>query len=25
VADDKANGTTNANGKTWIDYDSNYS
>ena len=25
VADDKANGTTNANGKTWIDYDSNNS
>jgi hypothetical protein len=25
VADDAANGTTNASGKTWIDYDSNYS
>tara|TARA_R100000152_G_C6655431_1_gene95852 strand:- start:85 stop:471 length:387 start_codon:yes stop_codon:yes gene_type:complete len=25
VADDLANGTSNANGKTWIDYDSNYS
>ena len=24
-ADDHANGTTNAAGKTWIDYDSNYS
>ena len=25
VADDEANGTSNAAGKTWIDYDSNYS
>ena len=25
VKDDEANGTTNAEGKTWIDYDSNYS
>ena len=25
VADDLANGTSNANGKTWINYDSNYS
>ena len=25
VADDANNGTTNAVGKTWIDYDSNYS
>ena len=25
VADDAANGTNNAEGKTWIDYDSNYS
>jgi hypothetical protein len=25
VADDANNGTTNAEGKTWIDYDSNYS
>jgi len=25
VADDLANGTTNADGKTWINYDSNYS
>jgi hypothetical protein len=25
VADDEANGTTNAEGKTWIDYDPNYS
>tara|TARA_R100001086_G_scaffold229963_1_gene150071 strand:+ start:31 stop:414 length:384 start_codon:yes stop_codon:yes gene_type:complete len=25
VADDEANGTTNASGKTWIDYDPNYS
>ena len=25
VADDAANGTTNAQGKTWRDYDSNYS
>jgi|TARA_R100001460_G_scaffold23595_1_gene47457 hypothetical protein len=25
VADDVANGTNNADGKTWIDYDSNYS
>ena len=25
VADDEANGTTNAAGKTWIDYDPNYS
>ena len=25
VADDAANGTTNAEGKTWADYDSNYS
>jgi len=25
VADDIANGTTNADGKTWIDYDPNYS
>jgi len=25
VADDEANGTNNAAGKTWIDYDSNYS
>ena len=25
VADDAANGTNNADGKTWIDYDSNYS
>ena len=24
-ADDEANGTTNAEGKTWIDYDPNYS
>jgi len=25
VADDEANGTTNAVGKTWVDYDPNYS
>jgi len=25
LADDEANGTTNAAGKTWIDYDPNYS
>jgi len=25
VADDEANGTTNAAGKTWVDYDPNYS
>ena len=25
VADDEANGTTNAEGKTWVDYDPNYS
>lgn len=25
VADDETNGTNNADGKTWIDYDSNYS
>ena len=25
VADDEANGTTNAQGKTWADYDPNYS
>ena len=25
VADDASNGTNNAEGKTWIDYDSNYS
>ena len=25
VADDIANGTTNADGKTWVDYDPNYS
>ena len=25
VADDAANGTSNANGKTWINYDSNHS
>ncbi len=25
VADDLANGTSNADGKTWIDYDSNHS
>jgi hypothetical protein len=25
LADDLANGTTNATGKTWRDYDSNYS
>lgn len=25
VADDEANGTTNAEGKTWADYDPNYS
>jgi hypothetical protein len=25
VASDIANGTTNANGKTWVDYDSNHS
>ena len=25
VADDAINGTNNADGKTWIDYDSNYS
>ena len=25
VADDAANSTTNASGKTWRDYDSNYS
>jgi len=25
VADDETNGTTNAAGKTWIDYDPNYS
>tara|TARA_R100001510_G_scaffold55531_1_gene59600 strand:+ start:455 stop:841 length:387 start_codon:yes stop_codon:yes gene_type:complete len=25
VADDLANGTSNANGKTWINYDSNHS
>jgi len=25
VADDEANGTNNAAGRTWIDYDSNYS
>jgi hypothetical protein len=25
VASDLANGTTNADGKTWVDYDSNYS
>ena len=25
VADDENNGTNNADGKTWIDYDSNYS
>ena len=25
VADDEANGTSNAAGKTWIDYDPNYS
>ena len=25
VADDEANNTTNAAGKTWVDYDSNYS
>jgi len=25
AADDETNGTTNASGKTWIDYDSNYS
>ena len=25
VADDAANGTTNAAGKTWVDYDPNYS
>ena len=25
VTDDKANGTTNADGKTWVDYDPNYS
>jgi|TARA_R100001460_G_scaffold44062_1_gene80615 hypothetical protein len=25
IADDQANGTNNAAGKTWIDYDSNYS
>ena len=25
VADDAANSTSNASGKTWIDYDSNYS
>ena len=24
VADDEANGTTNATGKTWVDYDPNY-
>jgi len=25
LADDEANGTTNAAGKTWVDYDPNYS
>jgi|TARA_Y100000310_G_scaffold220508_1_gene222042 hypothetical protein len=25
VADDEANGTNNAEGKTWVDYDPNYS
>ena len=25
VADDEANGTTNATGKTWVDYDPHYS
>ena len=25
VADDEANGTTNAEGKTWVDYDPHYS